>query len=399
MRLRSKLFYVFLAVLLIVASIAEASKRGKRHKKKNKKKGEKMTLITSSGSGGGALVERNSGPSLESGKTNDNKENVGRASPIIEGGRCEVMPCAVSESDDAFGKGLMEAVDGRNFAWLRAGLWIWEKREYLLDYVIRRGANVTVWFIQSVESTKCSALAALFDKGEGMIDEVLERVEYDDWDLITLTDHRPELAGSPEKFFRVLDKIEGPRNQERAVYWGVINLFEAERHDLVVPLVNALGERAFNGRSLKEEAIRVAFYEGIEGGNQDIVGVYCEHPVITSERYADGLNLSWNYGKSNQVFPFLLEQVDQGDLEAVKKRYADEKYEKFRLAIDEAFKTVRPTGSRHLRPIERVRHVLTALASITGASDECGPGSILASYLVGEEIWTKEIEKTMCIIL
>ena len=132
----------------------------------------------------------------------------------------------------------------------------------------------------------------------------------------------------------------------------------------------------------------MAFYEGIEGGDQDIVGVYCEHPVITSERYADGLNLSWNYGKSNQVFPFLLEQVDQGDLEAVKKRYADEKYEKFRLAIDEAFKTVRPTGSRHLRPIERVRHVLTALASITGASDECGPGSIL--QLFG---WRRNMDK------
>ena len=95
-------------------------------------------------------------------------------------------------------------------------------------------------------------------------------------------------------------------------------------------------------------AIRVAFYEGAERGNQDIVELYCEHPVITSERYADGLNESWNDGKPNQVFPFLLEQADQGDLDTAKKRYADENYEKFRQAIDEAFKLAPPAGSRHL---------------------------------------------------
>ena len=58
-------------------------------------------------------------------------------------------------------------------------------------------------------------------KGEGMIDDVLGRIEYDDDDLCDLTDYRPELAGSPEKFFRILDKIKEPRNQESAVRLGV----------------------------------------------------------------------------------------------------------------------------------------------------------------------------------
>ena len=31
---------------------------------------------------------------------------------------------------------------------------------------------------------------------------------------------------------------------------------------------------------------------------------------------------SWNGGKPNQVFPFLLEQADQGDLDMAKKKYA-----------------------------------------------------------------------------
>ena len=81
---------------------------------------------------------------------------------------------------------------------------------------------------------------------------VLEGVEYDDEDLCDLTNYRPELAGSPEKFFRVLDKIKDPENQESAVRVGVRNLFEAGRHDLVVPLVNALGKRTFKSKRLKE---------------------------------------------------------------------------------------------------------------------------------------------------
>ena len=173
-------------------------------------------------------------------------------------------------------------------------------------------------------------------------------------DLCYLTDYRPELAGSPEKFFRILDKIKDPENQERAVRWGVINLFKAGKHDLVVPLVNALGKRTFKSKRLKDVAIQTAFYEGAQRGNQDIVELYCEHPAITSEEYADGLYGSWNDGKPNQVFPFLLEQADQGDLDKAKKKYAHEDYEKFRQAIDEALKTAPPAGSRHLRLVEKV---------------------------------------------
>ena len=53
-----------------------------------------------------------------------------------------------------------------------------------------------------------------------MIDDVLGRIEYDDYDLCYLTDYRTELAGSPEKFFRILDKIKKPENQEWAVRCG-----------------------------------------------------------------------------------------------------------------------------------------------------------------------------------
>ena len=76
--------------------------------------------------------------------------------------------------------------------------------------MIEKGADFTVKFIQKAADAKECVLAALFDKGEGMIDGVLERIKYGDWDLDNLTYYRRELAGSPEKFFRVLDKIKYP---------------------------------------------------------------------------------------------------------------------------------------------------------------------------------------------
>ena len=229
-----------------------------------------------------------------------------------------------------------------------------------------------------------------------MIDGVLGRIGYDDNDLCDLTDYRPELAGSPEKFFRVLDKIKDPEKQEWAVHWGVENLFEAGRHDLVVPLVKALGKRTFKSKRLKEEAIRTAFAEGAKRGNQDIVELYCEHLAITSEKYADGLCWSWNNGEPNQVFQFLLEQADQGDLDKAKEKYAGKDYEKFRQAIDKAPKPVPPAGSRHRRPFEKAIAKLAMHA--LGTALETGmwhqePGDILASYLVGEEEWAKETGK------
>ena len=143
----------------------------------------------------------------------------------------------------------------------------------------------------------------------------------------------------------------------RVVRGGVIGLFEAGRHDLVVPLVNALGERTFKSDRLKEEAIQTAFYQWTKRGNQAIVGVYCEHPAITSREYADGLYDSWNDGEPNQVFPFLLERADQGDLDMAKERFVHEDFKQFRQAIDKAPESVPPAGSRHSRFSEKTEAI------------------------------------------
>ena len=114
--------------------------------------------MTPPGSGGETLVERNSGPSLESEKAKDNKASVGEASSTVEGGRSEVVSSAVSESgtesDDVLGKEFREAVDGGNFGWLNGNWESWKERKDLLDYVIAKGADFTVRFIQNVEMCK-----------------------------------------------------------------------------------------------------------------------------------------------------------------------------------------------------------------------------------------------------
>ena len=163
-----------------------------------------------------------------------------------------LLKCASASGDDV-GVGFRGAVDKEDFGWLNANWKRWHKHNDLFDDVIGKGADFTVWFIQNVKDAKGRVLAALFDKGEGMIDDVLGRVEYRDGDLRDLTDYRRELAGSPEKFFRILDKMKESRNQDWALRRGVEDLFEAERHDLIVPLVNALGKRTFKSKRLKKE--------------------------------------------------------------------------------------------------------------------------------------------------
>ena len=115
---------------------------------------------------------------------------------------------------------------------------------------------------------------------------------------------------------------------------------------MVVPLVNALGKRTFKSERLKDVAIQVAFYEGAKRGNQDIVELYCEHPAITSEKYADGLYASWNNGKPNQVFPFLLEQADQGDLDMAKEKYAIRIMKSSVKPLTKHLESAPPAGSR-----------------------------------------------------
>ena len=111
----------------------------------------------------------------------------------------------------------------------------WGKRNDLFDYVVTKDLDFIVGFINQVEDAKRPTLAALFINRLDAVDEVLNMIEYGDNDFRDLTDHRPELVESYENFFKVIDKINSPENQEWVVDWGVRNLFNANKHILLFP--------------------------------------------------------------------------------------------------------------------------------------------------------------------
>ena len=100
----------------------------KRRTRKGARRGNRLRPLLQE-IGGGILIERNSGPRLESGKAKDNKESFGRASSAVESGGSDIVSFAASgngaERVDAFGKEFWKAVDGENFVWLSENLESW----------------------------------------------------------------------------------------------------------------------------------------------------------------------------------------------------------------------------------------------------------------------------------
>ena len=175
---------------------------------------------------------------------------------------------------------------------------------------------------------------------------------------------------------------------------GVINLFKAGEHDSVILVVNTLGGELFESKNLRNVAIREAFDEGARNGVKDIVEEFHEHPSITPGEYADGLIVSWNCDHSRTIFPILLSQADQGDLEEVKKRDTYKENQEFREAIDDAISKAEHAGARHDRFLnkERVKLAKEAFVEIEDL-EFLAPkekiGGIIESYHVDESEGTE----------
>ena len=109
--------------------------------------------------------------------------------------------------------------------------------------------------------------------------------------------------------------------------------------------------------------------------------------------YANGLIDSWNNDKLT-VFPFLLAQADQGDLEEVKKDDEYKEDQEFRKAIDDAFPKAGPAGERHERLLNRERaklamKIFSEIGGLEPLDQEKALGGIIGSYLVGGSEGTK----------
>ena len=173
-----------------------------------------------------------------------------------------LLKCVIASESDV-PQDVIEALEEEGFESIKRDFWEnWRDRNDLFDHVVTKDIEFITGFIKQVEDAKRLTLAALFIKRSDEVDEVLKKIKYNDHDLMNLTSYRPELAESHAEFFNVIDKIKDPNHQELAVNWGVSNLFDANKHDSVIPLINALEERSFKSRNLKDAAIREAFKMG-----------------------------------------------------------------------------------------------------------------------------------------
>jgi hypothetical protein len=292
----------------------------------------------------------------------------------------------VTASESGVAQDVIDALEEDGFGSIRDDWVKWRDRNDLFDEVVMKSVDFIAGFINQVEDGKRLTFAALFVKRSDVVDKVLKRIKYYDYDLICLTDHRPELAESHDGFFKAIDKIKKPEYQEEAVTWSVINLFTAKKHDSVIHLIDALEKRPFDGRRLKNVAIQQAFMSGAWNSISSIVKKFHEHHAITPEEYAKGLISSWENDKS-KAFRFLLTHADQGDLK-VKKDDIYKNDPEFRETIDDAFSKAGPAGTRLRRPKERVRLAKETFSEIRGL-ESLGKGKevggIILGYLCGSE--------------
>jgi hypothetical protein len=251
----------------------------------------------------------------------------------------------VTASENGVAHDVIDALAENGFGSIKSDWRKWWNRKDLFDHMVTKSVEFIAGFINQVGVLKRRTLAALFIERSDEVDEVLKRIKYNDDDLWGLTMYRPELAESHENFFKVIDKINDPIDHEYAIEFGVEQLFKIKRHASVIHLINALENRQFNGRKLKDVAIQRAFYEGAKRDIKHIVETLYDHPAITSRKYAFGLTLSWEHNSLN-IFSFLLSQADQDDLETFKGEDTYKDVPEIHDAIDKAMKTAPSGGTR-----------------------------------------------------
>ena len=99
----------------------------------------------------------------------------------------------------------------------------------------------------------------------------------------------------------------------------------------------------------------MAFREGAERGNQDIVELYCEHPAITSEEYADGLMNLGTMANQIKSFRFYWSKLTKETWIRPKRNMRMRTMQSSVKPLTKHPRPVPPAGSRHRRPVERAK--------------------------------------------
>ena len=94
-----------------------------------------------------------------------------------------LLKCVIASADDV-ASDVIKVVDRKKFEEIRRGWEHWRGRKDLFNYVITKSIDFIVEFIRQIYDSKRRILEALFDKKPELVDEVLQRITYDDDDLL-----------------------------------------------------------------------------------------------------------------------------------------------------------------------------------------------------------------------
>ena len=159
-----------------------------------------------------------------------------------------------------------------------------------------------------------------------------------------------------EKFMDLLNRMSDEDGVEVFMSYSTEYLFIMERTDLISSRLDALEDRKLLHVYARVHQIREAFVFGAIYQEQSWIESFYDHCMIKSDVYADALIYAGREGINNKIFERLLEEADEGDLQAVQKheQYADQS-EEFCDAIKGAFSKAKPEWTRTLFPHWRVR--------------------------------------------
>ena len=272
-------------------------------------------------------------------------------------------PKCVIASESEVAQDVIDALNEEGFVSIKRDFWKhWCDRKDLFDCVVMRDIEFIIGFIKQVDYAQERALAALFVKRPDEVDKVLEKVEFNDKDLIDLIAYRLEIRESHDGLLKLVEMIENPEYQKEIVDDGIKHLFKVKKHASVIPFINALVCKRLKSRKLK----MLRFEEHLKKEQgwclKEIVEEFHDHPTITHEEYADGLSISWHWDESEVVLPFLVSRADKEDLEE-----AENKWDNYSGAgkicrfFHKGSKKAPPAGTRHNYFGEKVKQAIITL--------------------------------------
>ena len=169
----------------------------------------------------------------------------------------------------------------------------------------------------------------------------------------------PTRCAFPQKFIVLLKTITIPKNQSTIIGMGIDGLFIQKCTEYIDPLLDALSDKTLSLQFLKPFTIQSIFIAAAAYHDEIMIERFYDNFFTTPMTCADGLIESGKDNVQDSTFKRLLEEADQGDLQALQAHddYT-EQGDDFHDAINRALSVAKSEGARCKGPFERARLVM-----------------------------------------